>query len=158
MARNEIDVAWAAGLFEGEGSCFVGSGQRQPIVAVVMTDVDVVERFAEIMGCGYVNNYRRPPNKRFWRWSVTGRDDVLSVLGLLWPYLGERRREAATVVIERATKMHDGRGFCKRGHDLSEPQHLYIHAKTGKRSCRTCRIARATLWTRERGRVPRPAA
>lgn len=147
---NDVEIAWAAGLFEGEGSCYVGhAGQRQPIVVLSMTDEDVVRRFARIIGRGNVQSYRRPPRKRYWRWSVQSKDDVLAVLGVLWPLLGARRQEAATEVIERAAKMRDGAGYCKRGHDLSDPKNLYIHQKTGNRHCRPCRD--------ERGRVRRLA-
>lgn len=139
---TDVQIAWAAGLFEGEGSCFVGSGQRQPIVSLVTTDQDIAERFATIIGIGNVYSYDRPPNKRYWRWSVQSRDDVLRVLGILFPLLGERRQQAASEVIERATKVNDGEGYCHAGHDLSDPQHLYVHQKTGKRHCRTCRDER----------------
>lgn len=157
--QNVIEIAWAAGLFEGEGSCFIGSGQRQPRVSLQMTDEDAVRRFHAAIGRGNVRAYEPVGNqhKATWQWSVQSKDDVLFVLALLWPYLGDRRREAAAEVIERAAKMNDGRGFCKRGHDLSDPAHCYIHRKTGKRSCRTCRVA-ATSRFKARRRVPRPAA
>lgn len=157
MARKIEDVAWAAGLFEGEGSCFVGSGQRQPIVSLVMTDEDVVRRFARILGVGNVHSYATPPRKRYWRWSVQSKDDVLVVLGLLFPFLGERRAARAAEVIERATKMTARNGLrthCKRGHAFADPGVLYIHKKTGKRYCRRCRLD----YLAERRRVSRLAA
>ena len=147
MARR-IEFAWAAGLFEGEGSCFVGGkGNRQPRVALNMTDEDVVRRFAATIGRGNVRFYERPePNQPVWQWSVQSAADVLYALGLLWPYLGERRRASATEVLERASKMCEDKGFCKRGHDLSLPEHLYVHQKTGKRHCRTCRREYQQRW------------
>lgn len=153
MTRGFTDadpaVAWAAGLFEGEGSCSISRRNRQPRVELAMTDRDAVERFAEIVGCGNVRFYAGvgPRRKDTWRWSVQGADDVVRVIGMLWPLLGERRRERATEVLERAVKMNDGAGFCARGHDLSDPAHLYVHPKTGNRHCRTCRRAYRKGWT-----------
>ena len=142
MASRELKVAWAAGLFEGEGSCCITDG-RQPRVQLASTDEDVVRRFVAIVGRGRVRFHERTNgNKDVWHWSVQGRDDVLYVLNLLWPFLGERRRERAYELIERASKMHDEKGFCKRGHDLSVEVNVYRHRKTGKRYCAICRRAR----------------
>jgi hypothetical protein len=143
LAKKIDSIAWAAGLFEGEGSCYLTqAGNRQPRVSLEMTDEDAVRRFQRAIGKGNVRAYSSaPPRKNRWQWSVQSKDDVLSVLGLLWPYLGERRLEAATEVIERAAKLNDGDGFCHRGHDLTDLRHLYVHRKTGKRHCRTCRSA-----------------
>lgn len=142
MARA-IDIAWSAGLFEGEGCATFSDGRRQPRASINMTDEDVVRKFHHIVGRGNVRRYDpyQPNRKAQWQWSVQSGADVLHVLGMLWPYLGERRREQATFVMERAAKIGEGAGFCKRGHDLSDPVHLYLHERTGKRHCRTCRRA-----------------
>jgi hypothetical protein len=143
----DTHIAWAAGLFEGEGSACISSGQ--PRIAVSMTDEDVVRRFAEIVDCGNVRRYHYPATKRkpYWQWSAQSATDVLHVLGLLYPYLGLRRQERVMEIIERAAKIGAEAGFCKRGHDLTDPQHLYLHRKTGKRHCRTCRRDYQRRWT-----------
>lgn len=125
-------------MFEGEGCCRVGTtGNRQPRVSLVMTDQDVVEKFRRIVRHGNVRAYTYT-GKPTWQWTVQSRDDVLYVLDLLWEHLGERRKEAATEVIERAVKMNDGQGFCKHGHDLSIPANVYRPSPTGKRYCQPC--------------------
>jgi hypothetical protein len=144
MARKIEELAWAAGLFEGEGSCFVGSGQRQPVVALVTTDRDVLERFASIIGFGSVHGYDRHPHKRYWRWSVQSKADVLAVGALLEPWLGVRRREALRVVVALAEQMtpRDGpRSHCRRGHAFTEDN---IYHYRGKRHCRACRRREVT--------------
>ena len=66
------ELAWAAGLFEGEGSISASSGRLD--VRVKMTDEPVVRRFAEVMDCGTVYgpyNYEyRDGSKRkpHWVW------------------------------------------------------------------------------------------
>lgn len=141
---SAVDVAWAAGLFEGEGCATISTGgQRQPRVSVQMTDEDVVRRFHSIVACGNVRRYHYPPRRLAWQWSVQGGADVLHVLGMLYPHLGARRQERAVEVIERAAKIGEEDGYCKRGHDLSDARHLYLHLKSGKRHCRTCRSENA---------------
>jgi hypothetical protein len=56
--RTTQHVAWAAGLFEGEGcwNAYVRKGGKvQMQVRLEMTDKDVVERFAAIVGCGAIH-------------------------------------------------------------------------------------------------------
>lgn len=153
MAR-EGDIAWAAGLYEGEGSAHISSAQGQTIVQLRMTDEDVVQRFAQIVGRGNVVRRSRSqaqgPRKDVWCWSIHGAEDVKAVLGMLWPYLGERRQQRATEVLERASKIGEDDGFCQRGHDLALPEHCYVHAKTGKRHCRTCRRERQRRYEMRR--------
>jgi hypothetical protein len=101
MSRRE-DIAWAAGLFEGEGT--VGTQETAERIrvrfALAMTDEDVVRRFRRILGVGHVNgpNWHKGSTKPQWRWSATKRADVAIVSDLLYPFLGERRRNA----LERA--------------------------------------------------------
>jgi hypothetical protein len=91
--RAEL-VAWAAGLFEGEGCITMSDGHV--VLQLKMTDEDIVRRFDDIVGYGrvygpYSYSERRKP---FWVWLVQG-DAVFSILELLAPWLGERRRKCA---------------------------------------------------------------
>ena len=103
LAREEM--AWAGGLFEGEGSVFL---QRKPsggypTVAVEMCDEDPVRRFHQAVGIGEVTGpYRskqHPEWKPKWRWRVHGFERTQAVVAMLWPYLGERRRGKAQEVL-----------------------------------------------------------
>ena len=131
-------MAWAGGLFEGEGSLGIVSGQRQPRLQLVTTDEDVARRFLAAVGCGNLRFYEREAYKDFWQWSVQSRDDVIAVIDMLWPYLGHRRKMRAVEVRSRALQIvrAEERTKCKRGHPLSGAN-LYVHR--GKRGCRTCR-------------------
>jgi hypothetical protein len=91
--------AWAAGLFEGEGSIEIIRAPRlRPGVRLHLntTDHDVLLRFAEVVGCGSVREVKapsvaRPHWKTCWTWR-TGRIEECGRLLMLWrPYLGERR-------------------------------------------------------------------
>jgi hypothetical protein len=88
------EIAWAAGLFEGEGSVTTQDGAV--IVQVKMTDEDVIRRFDSVVGRGrvygpYVWHGRDGcVRKPFWTW--VARDDAASdVLERLLPWLCARR-------------------------------------------------------------------
>ena len=97
MASAE-EIAWAAGLFEGEGSITHFPRNRDSFdlqVALTMTDEDVARRFDEIVGRGKVYGPYHPPSyddrhKPFWRWMANG-DAGHDVLDLLGTWLSPRR-------------------------------------------------------------------
>lgn len=101
---NTKELAWAAGLFEGEGSIFERKSERGNVgasVTVVMTDEDSVRRFHTAVGVGKVYGpYPGRGNcKQTWRWSAHTFQDVQYVVCLLWYGLGERRRATAALVL-----------------------------------------------------------
>jgi hypothetical protein len=96
--RRECEIAWAGGLFEGEGTITQSEGRLH--VRVKMTDEGVVLRFAEIARFGEIygpynhqgtDGYKRKP---YWVW-IADEYEALEVLEMLWPWLSERRRGQA---------------------------------------------------------------
>ena len=97
---NESDIAYIAGLFDGEGSVYFKKMKQikhnrpgKPIhnvivirMEIAMTDKDVVKWCHDFFGCGAFNERKvKPGYKRQWRWRVSHRD-ALYVAKLLWPY------------------------------------------------------------------------
>lgn len=99
---KKLQVAWAAGLFEGEGSWIVRK-TGYPQASLRSADRDVVERFAEIVGCGRIGFEDRktanPLHSDSWYWQVGNRRDVRRLAETFMPYLGERRRTRALEII-----------------------------------------------------------
>lgn len=107
---TQANLAWLAGLMEGEGSFYLRRAKGRPTapsVALQMTDVDVVTRAAEIAGVGggvYVDERsKRTPRviqgrpmkgreKDIYMWRVQARDDALALMWALYPWMGDRRR------------------------------------------------------------------
>ena len=97
MASPE-EIAWAAGLFEGEGTITHVSRRRDTfdlVVGLKMTDEDIVRRFDEIVDRGKVYGPYLPPShgdrrKPFWYWVAFG-DAGHDVLDLIGAWLGTRR-------------------------------------------------------------------
>jgi hypothetical protein len=94
MPTPREEIAWAAGLFEGEGCMTITGGQ--PVMRVASTDRDSTDRFYEIMGVGKVYGpyHQGPPRKPNWVWVAYGVDTLLAIQ-LLVPWLGERHRARA---------------------------------------------------------------
>ena len=100
---TDSEIAWAAGLFEGEGSIswFKLKSRKDSIkvsVVLTMTDADVVYKFANIMGFGKVKGpYQPQPTSRKvrWVWEVQNFRECVKAIDLLYPYLGERRKAKA---------------------------------------------------------------
>lgn len=97
---KDADLAWLAGLLEGEGCFYLAirhnkDGTPRPLVSVLvtMTDEDVVCRVHEVVKTGAV--YRREPKrvgwKTSWTWCDSNVDNVVPLIRLLKPLMGARR-------------------------------------------------------------------
>lgn len=101
MEKHE--VAWVAGIIEGEGSLHVvrKGDVVHGRVAVVMTDYDVLESLRSITGVGTVRQERARTNrKRTWVWAFAAREDVIYLVTLIYPFLHARRKQQADKVLE----------------------------------------------------------
>src|SRR3990167_8245729 len=95
------NIAWAAGLFEGEGSIYA-TPEEKIALQIVMTDEDVLRKFHFIIGCGaFYGPYTREYKfyKPYWTWSCSGSEKCQAILAALWCYLGVRRQEKARQAI-----------------------------------------------------------
>jgi hypothetical protein len=141
--RRTQETAWAAGLFEGEGS--ISCTDRSHNISLEMTDHDVVERFRDAVGTGVIYGpYDKGPRRKpMYVWRAGGRAQREQVLRLLYPYFGERRRaQADAFIAHRHMRQPMHRlvlgGRCRNGHLLTE-ETLYVNPRRGYKHCRTCR-------------------
>lgn len=104
---KKSDAAWAAGIIEGEG--WIGTmwyrdktHGSKGCVSVVMTDRDVLRRLYLLFKAGSFRERRAQQRhwKRQWIWRVYRQEAVVSVLQTIYPWLGKRRRAAATQVLK----------------------------------------------------------
>ena len=97
---NETDVAYIAGLFDGEGSVYYKKLKQtrhnrpgKPVhnvwsirMEIAMTDYSVLVWLTEVLGCGKLNSRKvKPGRKKQWRWRCSHRD-AFYVACLLFPY------------------------------------------------------------------------
>jgi hypothetical protein len=88
-------IAWAAGLFEGEG-CI----QRQRL-RIEMTDKDVLEMFADIFPGGHWYERQRQENwKRTYTYTLSKQSLVRDALSTMLSYFGNRRAYAALNILD----------------------------------------------------------
>jgi hypothetical protein len=99
MPSRKEEIAWAAGLFEGEGCVTETDGRFT--MRLNNTDERVVRRFDEIVVWGLVYGpYRQLRNrdgrrrKPFWVW-VAQDYNAYDAFNLLAPWLSERRLQRA---------------------------------------------------------------
>jgi hypothetical protein len=100
MGISIADAAYAAGLFDGEGSVYLKKTKQikhkrpgKPVhnvwvvrMEIAMTDKDTIKWCHELFGCGHFGERKvKPEYKRQWRWRVSHRD-ALYVAKILWPY------------------------------------------------------------------------
>ncbi len=71
---------------------------HQLVIAMNMTDEDVVRQAALIAGVGRVNgpyeynDKKHPNNKPFWKWTVTVSEHSYALMVAVYPWMGSRRR------------------------------------------------------------------
>ena len=109
MTRRE-ELAWAAGFFDGEGCTMIrrdrrlGDPTRAPTVnvgiAVNQVDRRVLDRLLAALGTGTIRGpYKTPGGKDQWRYAADGFARVVAVVAILWPWLGEIKRDQARRVL-----------------------------------------------------------
>lgn len=95
MPRTE-ELAYAAGLFDGEGSiCICRNRNRYSLLAqVTNTNPYATELFHELFG-GSVSDYYKKLNtkKRIFHWVVQG-ERAGDFLAIIYPYLRMKRKQA----------------------------------------------------------------
>jgi hypothetical protein len=144
----EAQIAWAAGLFEGEGCISYANKTHCARMSLAMTDKDVVDRFHELVGVGqrHEKHHTRPGHEHFqtqYVWYCSSIGDVRHVVALFLPYFGDRRRKRAMDVLDAYNTAPVRRKFkdrCPEGH-LYDADNLRIYG--GKKKCRECNRQRA---------------
>jgi len=103
---TQVEIAWAAGLFEGEG-CITWQKRANrrgcPVLQIRMTDEDVLRKFCKVVGRGKVETKPYFQDKRstkvVWVWQVRDVESVKHTLSLLMPHFGNRRKARAKEIL-----------------------------------------------------------
>lgn len=132
--------AWAAGLFDGEGSVYLAKhrthlGYFRLETAITQADPDriplVLTRFQEVVGIGHIYGpHPVPPGHHpVYRWKACRAAQVISMIDLVGPWLGEVKREqarSAIAVVDAQPILPRGnpawgnrKTHCVNGHDYA---------------------------------------
>jgi len=94
-------IAWAAGLFEGEGCITKRSGGYDQL-RLSMTDFDVVRKFGSIVGVEQYYNKKiyETHHKPQLEWYCRKRSDIVRILTAFLPFFGNRRAYKALNILD----------------------------------------------------------
>jgi hypothetical protein len=97
-AGHGMEIAWLAGLYEGEGSLCLQRGNGRWEMVLASTDLDVLDKARRIAGCGEITvgdepSRAKPHWKTLYKWRVRKTDELLRLMRELRPHLGARRGE-----------------------------------------------------------------
>lgn len=151
----EQEIAWVAGLFEGEGN--IGWGRRGGLtLRVQMTDEDVVRRLHATVVVGTVTGPYWDGDQRHkesWRWAVSG-PGARELAERLLPFMGARRSARLQEGLERWRRSDPGMRKCSWcGSEFSVDR----SAATYHRFCsRNCKSQAGLKRLRDATRMPIP--
>jgi len=155
---NREGLAWAAGLFDGEGTIGTrrnGSTARLRRIAMSlgMTTEPAVDRFLQSVG-GLGTVYRNlkqskyPRAKPVYRWAAQNYEHVQAVVAFLWRWLSEhKRQQAKRALLSWKTERHGSmQDLCWRGHVLSATRR---RSPSGSLWCAACQPIRVSEYRRK---------
>lgn len=98
--KTLTEIAWLAGLIEGEGS-FIYKESDSPLISIQMTDEDVIRRVSVLFGTNVRGPYvRTDGHQTTWTCVVYGAKAVGWML-TLFTFMGERRKAKIRDVLTR---------------------------------------------------------
>ena len=148
---SPLDIAWLAGLLEGEGNISING--RSLTVRLKMTDQDVVTRAAAILGGRVYSD----PKIRRWQKKPTWTTQVKGTLAAGWamtlyPWFGQRRREQVRQAI--AHWRTQGHGVISPG--LGDSIRAYRQARYAQTEImRLLGVSKSTVYRHTKNVVPR---
>lgn len=138
---SAIDIAWIAGLLEGEG-CFMHRRNGDLVVEITMTDCDIIDRIHALLKCGARKERQLPSGKTAYGWSLTNQRQAAGLMMTLLSLMGERRAAKIKECLKEclAKPLPQGqRTHCSHGHPLSgDNLRIFHEGKYTKRRCRAC--------------------
>lgn len=102
--NSSLNIAWLAGLLEGEGTFHISKRKNALLIRVMMTDKDVVARAAVMFGSRITGPLKtKTPKgnagKLVFQTSVNGRWAAAWMM-TLYKFLGERRRAKVRLALD----------------------------------------------------------
>jgi len=141
MSYKNTEIAWLAGLLEGEGS-FITATKKHPVcLSINMTDEDVIRRVAEMWEVAVSCPKKQAPHHRqSFRCMVRG-GRAVRWIDLVLPYLGKRRTGQAL----GAKASHKPRGP-KRKVSKEQAGAILLRFRRGERATDLAEEFGVTKW------------
>jgi hypothetical protein len=107
---TEIEIAWLAGLFEGEGSftldkrkknLSIDSPPPSPVFVISMTDLDVMEKVGQLLNQNVLELKRlTTTGLKVYRVQCQNREKVCKFCKILYPFMGIRRKKQISICLD----------------------------------------------------------
>lgn len=154
---STLDLAWAAGFLEGEGSFLNYSSPNVTAAQVQREPLERLERlFGGSMGRRITRGFNNNP---IWVWKANARRSIEIMMTLYVLMSPKRQGEIAAAVKKwragRLLKSH-GTDLCGRGHDLVGDNIVLVAGKY--RNCRKCKNDSRRAWRAKRRAAGLPYA
>lgn len=131
LARlDPLQLAWAAGFFDGEGSTFVSARKDRPEYLRLEVSVgqsghtgspEVLYRFqAAVLGIGTISG---PDGDDMYMWRANGLEEAQATVALLWRQLGLVKRAQATAALRSAWRQYATGRYVARPPRRKRPKH-----------------------------------
>lgn len=154
-----IDVAWAAGFLEGEGSFY---NYGTPVVTVAQVQREPIERMEKLFG-GSSNQRitkgfsgKNGPPQPIWVWKAPAYRSI-EIMMTVYSLMSPKRQSEIKDAIEKwkAARPFKRKGFhlCARGHRMTEDNQF---RSAGRMWCRACKNQKRKEWRAERKRLGLP--
>lgn len=101
------NIAWVAGIVEGEGNICYRPCKTAGRLRVRMTDKDVLDKLYDITKIGVINGpyYRKnPKHKPSWDWCVNKKRHLVAILQVILPWLCSRRKNNVVKLLEKIVR------------------------------------------------------
>lgn len=151
-ANDRYELAWAAGLFDGEGSVGVyGTNSIRLSIHQAGNDrPEVLERFTRAVGAGKISGpYKLPGRTPIWQMFVHRHEGAQYIAALLWPWLSSVKRAQIAKALRKFVSAYRRRRAslaCQNGHLRAE------HGRKNNRGHWICRVCFAASMRRQRAR------
>lgn len=101
---SDLEIAWAAGLIEGEG-CFTLHSKYHPYFILDMCDLDTLEKFQGIFPFSNLRGPYTDVRKGHAHYKPRYRVDAfgpkaIEIMKAVFPFMGKRRQEKITELLE----------------------------------------------------------
>lgn len=133
MTHEPIDLAWAAGVFEGEGSIRINTPtkrNRGSLLADMVNGIPEIVRFFNERWPGYFRYMEAKGRKRgYWRWRIAARKAAV-FLSEIAPYIrsAKYRKRLALALEFQAQKTTDQK-ICRDPAYIARQGHYYERMK-----------------------------
>jgi hypothetical protein len=97
--QRDLECAWAAGFFDGEGSTsFFSKSNHHICVSISQVNKETLNRFYSVVETGTMvlgEGVKHTNSRPIWTLRTYGKDNVVKFLNPIWPYLSKEKRDQA---------------------------------------------------------------